>query len=416
MTSSSIISTCPFCGSSDLHLIADYGETGLCDDYRQTASPVTTYPLRLLLCKNCLLSFIDCVVDPSLIYEDYIYLTSSSPGLQAHFKNYADAVATAFLTDIDHSHYCIDIGGNDGTLLDSLPKSSEMRLLNIEPSAAASLASRSKGIDTYNGYFNSSAVDYILAQGKPSLVFMNNMFANIPDVHSFVRNLSLLFDDQTVAVIESSYLVDMVRSNVIDFVYHEHLYYLSLFPLQKLLGTFGLEIFDFQQVETKGGSYRYFISPIGARLVSHRVSTQLACEQAFIQSSEYSRWFEKTVSMISDLTSSLSVSQQSEICIYGASATTTTLLQLLPSSWSYSFMVDDNPAKHAKYSPTSPSLKVQTFDFLVEETPPVILIAAWRFLDLIVAKLNSIPNYNPLIIVPLPVAKVFRLSQYTPNP
>jgi len=37
---------------------------------------------------------INTIIDPEIIYKDYIYVTTSSSGLQNHFKAYADEVCS----------------------------------------------------------------------------------------------------------------------------------------------------------------------------------------------------------------------------------------------------------------------------------------------------------------------------------
>ena len=45
-----------------------------------------------------------------------------------------------------------------------------------------------------------------------------------------------------------------------DTIYHEHLSYLSVRPLIPFFQRFGMEVFDIQQREIHGGSFRVFIS------------------------------------------------------------------------------------------------------------------------------------------------------------
>src|SRR5580700_626428 len=49
-------------------------------------------PLDNYLCQNCGLNQLVHIVDPSLIYRDYLYRTSVSLGLPDHFRALADAV------------------------------------------------------------------------------------------------------------------------------------------------------------------------------------------------------------------------------------------------------------------------------------------------------------------------------------
>lgn len=397
-----ILTECPSCHSHEVKLLGDYGDTALCDDYKSKSSVHQKFPLRLYHCNNCSLAFIDCVVDPSEIYDNYVYLTQSSPGLNAHFERYASDVVTRL--NLPQGSTIVDIGGNDGTLLSSFSNLESFRLVNIEPSPQASsyCADNFQYITTINQYFTPELVDEISADISPDLILMNNMLANIPPINSFVDCLDLFCSPTGVVVIESSYLLDMVSNNVIDFVYHEHLYYFSVTSLSYLFSAHNFQLFDVQHVGTKGGSLRYYFSRPGLYPVSSKVSDKINIEKDFFASDSYLKWFHAISSSLSSIHLPSITSSSSDVCIYGASATTTTLLNLLPRSWKIASVVDDNPLKHGKYAPFGQDLVVQKFDFLSNNKPGIIVIAAWRFRSLILPKLRLIPGYNPLIVVPLP--------------
>ena len=57
-------------------------------------------------------------------------------------------------------------------------------------------------------------------------------------------------------VFEVSYLLDTLRNLVFDYVYHEHLAYHAVKPLQGFLARHGMELFDVERIPTKGGSIR----------------------------------------------------------------------------------------------------------------------------------------------------------------
>ena len=50
----------------------------------------------------------------------------------------------------------------------------------------------------------------------------------------------------------------MLENMVFDFIYHEHLSYLSIKPLANFFKKFGFRLVDVDHVDTKGGSMRYY--------------------------------------------------------------------------------------------------------------------------------------------------------------
>ena len=50
------------------------------------------YPLNLMICINCKFAQLDNIVDSDVVYKDYLYTTTSSPGLIDHFKKASSVI------------------------------------------------------------------------------------------------------------------------------------------------------------------------------------------------------------------------------------------------------------------------------------------------------------------------------------
>src|SRR5713101_8125633 len=71
--------TCRLCGSGDLQLVLGMTPTPPGDHYVTADAldePQPAYPMDLVMCGNCGLAQLPDVVDPELLYRDYIYNTS----------------------------------------------------------------------------------------------------------------------------------------------------------------------------------------------------------------------------------------------------------------------------------------------------------------------------------------------------
>ena len=119
------------------------------------------FPLDLYQCAKCGHAQISCIVDPETIYEDYIYVSSSSLDLSSHFRKYADEVIKKIKPD--NSTLIIDIGSNDGICLKNF-KNKGMRVLGIEPAQDIVKEAIKNNIDTVAGYFNSDFAEQINAK------------------------------------------------------------------------------------------------------------------------------------------------------------------------------------------------------------------------------------------------------------
>ena len=118
-----------------------------------------------------------------------------------------------------------------------------------------------KGINTINGFFSKKIVNKIIfKKKKPKLICIYNLMANIDDLHDFIKNLLLLTNKNTFVAIESFSLYGIVKYNLFDNIYHEHLSYFHVQNLQKLFKKFNLNIIYAENNRIKGGSIKLILS------------------------------------------------------------------------------------------------------------------------------------------------------------
>ena len=80
---------CRLCESFDFEIAFPMNPAPIGDAYVTEAElsvKQECYPLSLYLCKQCGHLQLPTVIDPEFLFGNYIYQTSTSPGLVAHFK------------------------------------------------------------------------------------------------------------------------------------------------------------------------------------------------------------------------------------------------------------------------------------------------------------------------------------------
>ena len=405
MNDSYIRQSCRLCDSKDIEVALPLKKSPLCDAYLEQPKKQEFYNLNLCLCNECGFLQIDTVVNPETIYKDYIYVTTSSSGLQKHFKEYALEVCS-FLK-LDDSNLTVDIGSNDGTLLGFF-KQRGHNVLGIEPSIKAANSANENGIETLSEFFDIDLANTITGQyGKASLITINNLFANVDNLKEFVEGINVLLDSNGVLVIESSYLLDMIVNMVFDFIYHEHLSYFSIIPLVRFFDQFDIQLIHVHEVGTKGGSLRYYWARKNAKWAPSLDVQHFSLREvkAGINTEKFNDYITRIENEKFQLIEFLEKYKEDKIVGYGASATSTTLISHFELHKYLSYLVDDNPDKTNTYSPGY-NIPVYKFDKLKDEKPDVIVILAWRFKEEILKKLSF---FKGIIIVPLPTFKEFKL-------
>ena len=99
-----------------------------------------------------------------------------------------------------------------------------------------------------------------------------NVFTHIDDLNSFMQAVQKLLCEDGIFIFEAPYLGNLIRLLEYDTIYHEHLSYLSLKPIQLLAEKLEMEVIDVQERDIHGGSFRVFISKSGHYSKNQRVA------------------------------------------------------------------------------------------------------------------------------------------------
>ncbi len=403
--------TCRLCLGKHLALVLPLAPAPLVDAYvpkERVHIPQPSYPLDLYLCKDCGLTQLLDVVDPEIIYPDYIYETVSSLGLVEHFDAYAADVLARVKPKT--GALVVDIGSNDGTLLKAFKKRG-MKVLGVDPARIIAERATKEGIETLPVFFTRASSAKIKADHGPAAVITtNNIFANVDDLHEMTEGIRDLLAPDGVYVLESSYVGDQLANMVFDFIYHEHLTYFSAKPLASFFKSKGLEMIHVQRVATKGGSLRYTMQRAGGpRKASPEVARLLALEEktGLHQPKTYKDFaarVDKSKAEVAGLLKKLKT-QGKTIAAYGASATSTTFIYHFGIVKLLDYFVDDYKLKQNTFSPGA-HIPVLPSEALCERKPDYVLIVAWRYAEPILKKHAAYLKQGGKFIVPLPELKI----------
>ena len=223
------LTTCRICKSENLHEFLSLGSMPLANNFlqkKQLNLTETYFPLNTCFCDNCKLVQLKQVVSPEILFKHYAYITGASEPLKSHFALLAHDIVERF--QIVPGSLVIDIGSNDGTLLNAFQKF-DMTVLGIEAATNLAKLATSRGIDTVNDFFTRDISHKICEKRcHAKVITATNVFAHVHDVHNFLLGIYDLLDDDGIFVIEVPYLVDLIVNYAFDTIYHEHLSYFSI--------------------------------------------------------------------------------------------------------------------------------------------------------------------------------------------
>ena len=322
---------CRLC-KSKISLISALASTPIGDAYLPAKKDLAHYPLDLYLCEACgLLQIVD-LIDPEEIYRDYIYHTADSLGLVEHFRKYVESVLARI--EPSANSLVVEIGSNDGSALQFF-KDAGMRVLGIDPAREiAELATR-RGVLTLPEFFNLALAHKIVAQqGKASIVMANNVVANIDNLNDIIDGIKVLLASEGVFIFETGYALDLVQKKIFDNIYHEHLSYFSIKPLQRFFHEHGLQLIHVERVPTKGGSIRCTVQLAAGNRKEHAsVKELIALEEVLglhkaSTLKQFAAQIQEMKMQLSTLLKGLK-SQGKSVAGFGASVGVTTVLYAL---------------------------------------------------------------------------------------
>jgi SAM-dependent methyltransferase len=405
-------SGCRVCGGRRLERIIALGETPLANAFvsaadRGRAQP--RYPLDVHLCLGCAHVQLLDVVDPAELFRDYVYVSGTSPAFVSHFRAYANsAIQHAGLRPGDR---VVEFGSNDGTLLRCF-QDAGMKVLGIDPARAIAGRASASGIETVPEFFTLELAGRLAASGWDGarLVVGNNVFAHADDLHDITAAVARLLAPDGLFFFEVSYLRDVYEKTLFDTIYHEHLSYHTVGPLEVLLGRHGLKLIEALEVPTHGGSLRGVAAHGGGPFQQGRSVEERVEEEGRLRLGELETWRvfgERIQSRKREVGRVLAEKRAAgrRIAGFGAPAKATTLMfhfDLGPETLAY--VVDDSPLKQGLFTPGH-HIPVLPSSALYEDATAAddVLVLAWNFAEPIMASHRRFLNGGGRsFIVPLP--------------
>ena len=413
------ITCCRICGSTELLLVIDLGSqqigTHVLDEETSAAS-ARTYPLELVRCagsSGCGLLQLRHTLDSGALYERYGYRSGINRTMPA---NLAGIVAQAReLVMLESNDVVLDIGCNDGTLLDCYNDAQVIRV-GFDPSPNVAATAAAKGHQVAVDYFGAARYRSMFPSRQAKIVTSIAMFYDLPDPMQFTADIAAVLDADGVWVIELSYLPLMLKNHSYDTICHEHLEYYALRQIDWLLGKNGLKLQRVALNDVNGGSFRLFVVHQTREMQADDAEVEAVrqFERSFQLESEqvYANFRTQVERSRNELRNVIAHARSAgeTIYVYGASTKGNTILQfcgidnsMVPRA------ADRNPEKWGYRTPGS-RIEIVSEEQARKEQPDYFLVLPWHFLEEFAARERDYLNGGGRFIVPLPEVRVLTAS------
>ena len=390
---------CRFCNNKVSKKILDLGKSAPSNAYLKNKKLFELekfFPLKLFLCEVCLLvQTEDYNLPNELFTEDYAYFSTTSNTFVEHARKYVENITTDL--NLNHRSFVIEIASNDGYLLKNFINE-DIPCLGIEPTKSTYLRSLELKIPTLNKFFNSKlAEDINTDYKKADLVIANNVFAHVPKINDFTIGIKKILKEDGTVTLEFPHLLNLIKYNLFDTVYHEHYSYLSLFTVQKIFSKNGLKVYNVEKIYTHGGSLRvYGCHENDTKEITKNVDLILKEEkdEGLLEIKSYEKLQINAEKIKLELKNFL-IEQKNKnkvIVGYGAAAKGNTLLNFCEiKNDMIDFVCDASLSKQNQYLPGS-HIEIMSPDVLFKKKIDYILILPWNIKDEILKDYSSLKN------------------------
>jgi NDP-4-keto-2,6-dideoxyhexose 3-C-methyltransferase len=256
-----VTTKCRICGNPDLKFILSLGHQPLSGVFPRPEAPdPNVSPLELIRCNKeskpdaCGLVQLRHQAELSEMYgTTYGYFSSISPTMVSHLERKV-AHLKEFVKPIK-GDVVLDIGCNDGTLLNAYSSESGLVRIGTDPSSKKFASNFQPDIQVVYDFFSEKAVRLMIGERKCRIITSIAMFYDLDDPIAFMHQIRALLEKNGVWALELSYLPLLCTQLTYDQICHEHVTYFSLSHIDWMMKKTGMQILDVSFNDINGGSF-----------------------------------------------------------------------------------------------------------------------------------------------------------------
>lgn len=410
--------SCRVCGSTALTPVINLGDQHLQGSFikpEKEIPPLRKIALSLVRCdptkdeRACGLLQMEHTVPPEVLYSAYWYRSGTNKTMRTHLKGIVDD-ALGLLNQSSGS--VLDIGCNDGVLLESYPEG--FKKYGIDPSDVAQEIDKRK-VTVVQDIFPSDELLSILEERKLDIITSIAMFYDLEDPVAVAKGIKRILAPEGIWIFEMSYMPLMLKMNSYDTICHEHLEFYSFAVIEYILRQSGMKVFNVALNDINGGSLRCY--------ATHHTNFKYKSEQHHrnireMHQAEFDleldtdkpyKNFQDRINVHRDELSTLLKKLKAEgkvIHIYGASTKGNTILQWCGIDHKIiDFAAERNPDKYGAHT-LGTDIPIISEEQSRAMNPDYYLVLPWHFKDEFVAREQDILERGTGLIFPLPKIEI----------
>ncbi len=335
---------CCLCKGRNLSLLFALDDLPISHYLRKTRDdPDPRFSVGFECCGDCgLLQIVDAIPADLIYGEADTYTT----GFQRP-RHLEDLITTAVARQ-DPAR-AIDIGCNDGALLEALRRAGYRQVVGVEPNPVAAAAARAKGHEVHTSYLTPElATRLVTESGAFDTVYARHVVEHVSDLASFFDAIRILLRPDGFLVAELPDVEEGLALGSPAILWEEHVSYFTRALAEYMLERFGFRISDRRRYVFGGGSLAFVAQkkavPAHCTVARPDPSATIATLHRFVAG------MFKQKSEMRNLVS-LARSNGYRILVYGAAPRSCLLVSVCQIAGMIDLVVDDRQDIHGRLMP-----------------------------------------------------------------
>jgi len=375
-----IIDKCVACGGSELTKFLDLDQQPLANNFHDGTGGGQHFPLALNFCSKCYHTQLSICVEPSLMFDHYLYVTGTSLTLRVYCDWFAEFVSNR---ESIQNGSVLDIACNDGTQLDSFKKLG-WKTFGVDPARNLFGLAAEKGHVVTNSYWPT-----VPTHPQMHVITAQNVCAHTAHPLEFLQGVKAALVSTGTAYIQTSQS-QMYQRNEFDTTYHEHISFFSANSMRTLAHRAGLVLTEIHIAPIHGDSYIFVLKHPGAQImpsVQHTVDREIEQQRHLLEF--YQSFGQNARHILTDLKQAVSECQNAGIPVVGYGAAAKGMTVLNANNIKLDWIVDDNQLKQGLFTPGL-DIPIKNKSSLEISDPIVVIPLAWNFFNEIKTNVSQI--------------------------
>jgi SAM-dependent methyltransferase len=334
------------------------------------------FPLSWVQCDQCGLVQVLEDIGDSCLFSDYNYASSTVAGLVRHFEQYARFLESKY-SNQDSLRF-LEIGCNDGVLLNKLPN--QWQLKGVDPSDVAAKASSNQSrYHLYNQPFSLKFVEDNKLENSLDVISGSNCLAHISDLRNVFEASYLALRIGGHFWVEVHELESLLDGCQWDTIYHEHKVEWSEESLLRCLLPRGFSHQETQKLPLHGGLLRVCFQKEKAPQPVPNKDSPIEAKLIKLRQAYEARYETKAAQILL-----AEINRGNPVAAYGAAGRANVYLNQMKKI-RFDYIIDESPLRFGKFLPQvgTPVVGRKT---LMEKPVGHCLVTAWNYRDDIIRK------------------------------